>query len=186
MGKLIYWANASLDGYIEDRDGKFDWTEPDEDVHTFINDLQRRIGTQLYGRRMYETMVVWEDPQLVADQPPYMADYAEIWKASDKIVYSRSLDEVSSARTRLEREFDPEGVRALKASAEKDIVMGGHELATQAFRAGLVDECYLFLSPIVVGGGKRAFPEDLRIELELVNERRFDNGTVYLHYRTRS
>ena len=186
MAKLIYWANASLDGYIEDPDGKFDWSEPDEEVHTFINDLQRQIGTQLYGRRMYETMVVWEDPRLVAGQPPYMGAYAEIWKAADKIVYSRTLDKVSSARTRLEREFDPEAVRALKASAEKDLVMGGHDLADQAFRAGLVDECYLFLSPIVVGGGKRAFPEDLRIELELLDERRFGNGTVYARYRMRS
>jgi dihydrofolate reductase len=186
VAKLIYWANASLDGFIEDRDGSFDWTEPDEEVHTFINDLQRRTGTQLYGRRMYETMVVWEDPGLVADQPPYMADFAEIWKASDKIVYSKTLGEVSSAKTRLERAFDPEAVRALKASAEQDLVMGGHELAAQAFRAGLVDECYLFLSPIVVGSGKRAFPEDLRIELELLEERRFGNGTVYLRYRMRS
>ncbi len=182
MAKLIYWANASLDGFIEDQDGTFDWTEPDEEVHTFINDLQRQIGTQLYGRRMYETMVVWEDPRLVADQPPYMADYAEIWKASDKIVYSRTLDEVSSARTRLEREFDPEAVRALKASAEKDLVMGGHELAAQAFRAGLVDECYLFLSPIVVGGGKRFLPNGVRLKLELLAERRFGNGMVYLRY----
>ena len=186
MAKLIYWANASLDGYIEDRDGTFDWTEPDDEVHTFINDLQRRIGTQLYGRRMYETMVVWEDPRLVAGQPPYMRDYAEIWKGADKIVYSRTLNEVSSARTSLEREFDPDAVRELKGSAERDLVVGGHELAAQAFRAGLVDECYLFLSPIVVGGGKRAFPEDVRIELELLDQRRFGNGTVYLHYRLRS
>jgi dihydrofolate reductase len=186
VANLIYWANASLDGYIEDQDGDFDFTEPDEEVHTFINDLQRRIGTQLYGRRMYETMVVWEDPRLVADQPPYMGEYAEIWKAADKIVYSRTLEQVSSARTRLEREFDPEAVRKLKGSAERDLVVGGHELAAQAFRAGLVDECYLFLSPVVVGGGKRAFPEDLQIELELVDERRFGSGTVYLHYRTRS
>jgi dihydrofolate reductase len=186
VGRLIYWANASLDGYIEDRDGRFDFSEPDEEVHTFINDLQRRTGTQIYGRKMYETMVVWEDPQLVVGQPQYTADYAEIWKASDKIVYSRTLDEVSSARTRLERDFDPEAVRAMKASAEKDIVMGGHELAAQAFRAGLVDVCYLFLSPVVVGSGKPAFPEDLKIDLELVDERRFDNGWVYLHYRTKS
>ena len=185
MAKLIYWANASLDGYIEDRDGKFDFSEPDEEVHAFINDLQRRIGTQLYGRRMYETMVVWEDPSLVAGQPAYMGEYAEIWKGSDKIVYSRTLDEVSSARTRLEREFDPEAVRALKESAEKDLVMGGHDLAAQAFRAGLVDECYVFLSPVVVGSGKPAFPEDLRLELELVDECCFDNGTVFLRYRTR-
>jgi dihydrofolate reductase len=184
MAKLIYWANASLDGYIEDQDGKFDWSEPNEEVHTFINDLQRKIGTQLYGRRMYETMVVWEDPRLVADQPAYMGDYAEIWKGSDKIVYSRTLDKVSSARTRLEREFDPEAVRELKGSAEQDLVMGGHELAAQAFRAGLVDECFVFLSPIVVGTGKPAFPEDLRIGLELLEERRFDDGTVFLHYRT--
>jgi dihydrofolate reductase len=185
VGKLIYWANASLDGYIEDRDGKFDWSEPEEEVHTFINDLQRRIGTQLYGRRMYETMVVWEDPSLVAGQPRYMSDYAEIWKGSDKVVYSRTLDEVSSARTRLEREFDPAAVRELKGSSERDLVMGGHELAAQAFRAGLVDECYLFLLPVVVGGGKRAFPEDMRIDLELVEERHFGSGTVFLRYLTR-
>jgi dihydrofolate reductase len=134
---------------------------------------------------MYETMVVWEDPALVAGQPSYMGDYAEIWKGSDKIVYSRTLAEVSSARTRLEREFDPEAVQALKVSAEQDLVMGGHELAAQAFRAGLVDECYVFVSPVVVGAGKRAFPEDLRIELELLDERRFGNGTVYLRYGMR-
>jgi dihydrofolate reductase len=185
MAKLIYTAIASLDGYIADEGGKFDWAEPDEEVHTFVNDLERRIGTYLYGRRLYEVMVAWETIP-PGDQPPFVQDYAEIWRAADKIVYSRTLEAPASARTRIEGNFDPEAVRELKAAAERDLSIGGTELAAQAFKAGLVDECHLFLAPIVVGGGKRAVPDGVRLPLELLNERRFGNGTVHLHYRTRA
>jgi dihydrofolate reductase len=184
MAKVIYSALTSLDGYIEDEYGKFDWAEPDEEVHTFVNDLERSVGTYLYGRRMYEVMVAWEALTL-ADQPPYMQDYAEIWRAADKVVYSKTLDAVSSAKTRIERDFDPEAVRQMKAAAPRDISLGGPDLAAQAFEAGLVDECHLFLAPIVVGGGKHSLPNNVRLELELLDERRFDNGVVHLRYRTR-
>jgi dihydrofolate reductase len=185
MAKLIYSAIASLDGYVEDEDGNFDWAAPDDEVHTFVNDLERPVGTYLYGRRMYETMVYWETASGFADQPP-MRDYAEIWRAADKVVYSKTLEAASSARTRIERDFDPEAVRRLKASAGSDISVGGPDLAAQAIRAGLVDEWHLFLTPIVVGGGKRSLPDDVRVKLELVDERRFGNGVVYVHYRTRA
>jgi dihydrofolate reductase len=158
MAKLIYTAIASLDGYVADEDGNFDWAEPDEEVHTFVNDLERSVGTYLYGRRLYEVMVAWETTPLT-DQPPFTRDYAEIWRAADKIVYSRTLEAPASARTRIERDFDPEAARQLKAAAEHDLSVGGPELAAQAFKAGLVDECHLFLAPIVVGGGKRVFPD---------------------------
>jgi dihydrofolate reductase len=183
VAKLIYSAIASLDGYIEDEDGKFDWAEPDEEVHAFINDLQRPVGTYLYGRRLYEVMAAWEELTL-ADQPPFLRDFAEIWRAADKIVYSKTLEAVSSARTRIEREFDSDEVRRLKAAAARDLTVGGHELAAQAFKAGLVDECHLFVAPIVVGGGKQSLPNHVRVKLELLDERRFGNGTVYLRYRT--
>jgi dihydrofolate reductase len=186
MAKLIYSAITSLDGYVADEEGNFDWAEPDEEVHTFINDLERPVGTYLYGRRMYEVMVGWETVHTLADQPPYMQDFAEIWRAADKIVYSKTLETVSSARTRLERDFDPDAVRQMKAAAGRDLVVGGPDLAAQAIKAGLVDEWHLFLAPIVVGGGKPSLPNDVRVELELVDERRFDGGMVYLHYRTRS
>jgi dihydrofolate reductase len=153
-------------------------------VHRFVNDLERPVGTHLLGRRMYEVLVYWETIDL-AGQPPYIRDFAEIWQAADKIVYSKSLDGVASARTRVEREFEPEAVRQLKAAAERDLMVGGPELAAQAFRAGLVDECHLFLAPIVVGGGKQSLPNAVRIELELLDERRFGNGMVYLRYRAR-
>ena len=182
----MYSAIISLDGYIADEDGNFDWTVPDEEVHTFINDLERPIGTYLYGRRMYEVMVAWETAHTLPDQPPFILDYAQIWQAAEKIVYSRSLEAVSSARTRVERDFDPEAVRQMKARAGGDISVGGPELAAQAFRAGLVDELYLFVVPIVVGGGKRSLPNDVRLKLELIDERRFSSGMVYLHYRTRT
>lgn len=186
MAKLIYSAIMSLDGYIEDRDGKFDWAMPDEEVHKFINDLERTASTHLYGRRMYETMMGWEtDPGLAAESP-LLRDFAEIWQAADKIVYSRTLASVSTARTRLERDFDPEAIRQLKATARKDILIGGPELATHAFRAGLIDQCHLFLAPVVVGDGKRSFPNHIHLELEPLQERRFANGMLYLHYRTRS
>jgi dihydrofolate reductase len=177
MGRLIYSTIASLDGYIEDRNGKFDWAAPDEEVHRFVNELERPIGTYLYGRRMYETMVYWET---VHDAAPHIQDYAEIWQAADKIVYSKSLDAVSSDRTRIERSFEPDAIRRLKT--EGDVGVGGAALASEALRAGLVDEYQTFVAPVVVGGGKRALPDDVHLELELLDERRFGNGTVYLRY----
>ena len=186
MAKLIYSAIASLDGYVADVDGNFDWAEPDEEVHRFVNDLERRVGTYLYGRRMYETMVYWETANAQAGQPPSVRDYAEVWQSADKVVYSRTLGTTSSARTRIERDFDPEAVRQLKAAAGADLSVGGPGLAAEALKAGLVDECHLFLSPVVVGGGNRAFPDDVRLRLELLDERRFGNGVVHLHYRTRT
>lgn len=186
MAKVTYTAISSLDGYIEDAEGKFDWAEPDEEVHAFVNELERQVGTYLYGRRMYETMVFWESPPDLAAQPPYVQDFAEIWRRADKIVYSRTLQTASSARTRIEHEFDPVAVRRLKATAGADITVGGPELAAQAIEAGLVDAYHLFLVPVVGGGGKRSLPDnDVRVNLELLDERRFCNGTVYFHYRTR-
>jgi dihydrofolate reductase len=183
MAKLIYMAIASLDGYVADADGKFDWSVPDEEVHAFVNDLGRPVGTHLYGRRLYEVMVAWETMDTSADQQPVVRDFAEIWQAADKVVYSRTLEAASTARTRIERDFDPEAVRRMKASAQRDISVGGAELAAAAFRAGLVDECHLLLSPVLVGAGKRALPDDVRLELELLDVRRFGNGVVHLHYR---
>jgi dihydrofolate reductase len=181
MARLIYTAIASLDGYIEDEHGRFDWAEPDEEVHSFVNDLERPVGTYLFGRRMYETMVAWETLAL-GDQPPHMRDFAEIWRAADKVVYSKTLDAVSSARTRIERDFDPEAVRALKAAAGRDLAVGGPDLAAHAFAAGLVDECHLFVAPIVVGGGKHSLPDKVRVRLELLDLRRFGSGMVYVRY----
>ena len=183
MAKLIYAAIASLDGYVEDEEGRFDWAMPDEEMHAFVNDLQRPMGTYLYGRRMYETMVFWETVSTEPDEPAVFLDYAGIWRAADKIVYSRTLQTPSSARTRIEREFEPDAVRQLKLSSTADIAVGGGELAGQAIGAGLVDECHLFLCPVVVGGGKRALPDTVRAQLELLDERRFRNGVVHLHYR---
>jgi dihydrofolate reductase len=185
MAKLIYSAIASLDGYVADEDGKFDWAEPDEEVHTFVNDLERPVGTYLLGRRLYEVMLYWETITL-ADQPPFTQDFAQIWRAADKIVYSKTLEAVSSAKTRIEREFDPEAVRQLKAAAGRDVTVGGPELAVQAFKAGLVDELHLFVAPVVVGGGTQSLPRSVRLEFELLGDRRFGNGMVYLHYRTRT
>ena len=185
MAHLIYSAISSLDGYIEDRDGNFDWAMPDEEVHRFINNLERPAGTYLYGRRMYETMMVWEtDPNLAADSP-ITRDFAEIWQAADKILYSRTLQTVSTRKTKLERTFDPEAIRQLKEAVEQDILIGGPELAAHAFRSGLIDECHLFLTPIIVGGGKQCLPANVRLELELLEERRFGNGEVFLRYRTK-
>ena len=183
MARLIYSAITSLDGYVADQDGNFDWAAPDEELHTFVNHLERPVGTYLYGRRMYEVMVYWESAHTLAGQPPFVRDFTRIWQAADKIVYSRTLASVSSARTRIERDFDPEAVRRMKATARRDITVGGPDLAAQAIEAGLADDCHLFLTPIVVGGGKRAFPGDVRQKLELLEERRFGNGTVHLHYR---
>ena len=184
MAKLIYSAIASLDGYVADEDGDFGWAAPDGEVHAFINDLQRPIGTHLYGRRMYETMAGWVTDPTPADRSPFMRDFAEIWQAAEKVVYSKTLEAVSTPRTRIERDFDPEAVRQVKASAGRDVVVGGAELAARAFRAGLVDGCHLFVAPVVVGGGKRALPDLVRLELELLDEHRFGNGMVYLRSRT--
>jgi dihydrofolate reductase len=171
---------------VADEDGNFDWAAPDEEVHSFVNDLERSVGTYLLGRRMYEVMAVWDSADFVADGSPPVQDYAGIWQAADKVVYSRTLEAVSSARTRLERAFDPEAVRQMKAAAGRDLSVGGAELAAQAIRTGLVDEFHLILSPVVVGGGQRALPDNARVELELLDERRFGNGVVHLHYRTRA
>ena len=184
MASLVYSAITSLDGYVADENGNFDWAAPDEDVHRFVNDLERSVGTYLYGRRMYDVMVYWETADPGPDQPPYIQDYAEIWQQADKIVYSKTLETVSSARTTLERDFDPEAVRQLKAEAARDISVGGPKLAGEAIKAGLVDEYQLFVSPVLVGGGTRSLPRGVRLELELLDERRFANGTVYLRYRT--
>ncbi len=185
MAKLIYSAIRSLDGYVADEDGNFDWAEPDEEVHTFANDLERPVGTYLYGRRMYEVMLYWETMPL-ADQPPFIRDFAEIWRAADKIVYSKTLQAASSARTRIERDFDPDGVRQLKASTGRDITVGGPDLAAHAFMAELVDELHLFVAPIVVGGGKQSLPDNVRLRLDLLHQRRFGSGMVYLRYRARA
>ncbi len=181
MSKLIYSALASLDGFVEDADGRFDWAAPDEEVHAFVNELERPVATYLYGRRMYETMAYWEDPANTARGPAVVQEYGEIWRAADKVVYSRSLETVATARTRVEREFDPAAVRRLKETTPRDLGIGGAELAAHAIGAGLVDEYHLFLVPVVVGAGKRALP-DVRLSLELLDERRFGNGTVYLRY----
>jgi dihydrofolate reductase len=186
MAKLIYAAIMSLDGYIEDEDGKFDWAVPDEQVHAFINDLERPVGTYLYGRRMYETMAGWETDHTLASQSGVMRDFAQIWQAADKVVYSKTLATVSTARTLIERGFDPEAVRQMKASAGSDLAVGGPNLAAHAFKAGLVDECHLFVTPILVGGGKRSLPDDVRLELELLDEQHFGNGMVHLRYRTKT
>lgn len=183
MAKLIYSAITSLDGYVEDEDGNFDWAAPDEEVHTFVNQLERPVGTYLYGRRMYETMLFWESAHTLPDEPPVVRDFADIWRAADKIVFSRTLEAPSSARTRIEPVFDPAMIRQIKASAKSDLTVGGAELAAQAFRVGLVDECHLFLNPIIVGGGKQALPSNIRTQLALLDERRFGNGVVHLHYR---
>ena len=182
MGKLIYSAITSLDGYVEDEDGNFDWAAPDEEVFTFVNDLERPIGTYLYGRRMYETMAGWETDEFIGDRQPVMVDFAEIWRAADKVVFSRTLETVSSARTRIEATFDPEMIQKMKSSAKSDLTVAGAELASLAFRAGLIDECHLLLNPIVVGGGKQALPSGVRTRLELLDESRFANGVVHLHY----
>jgi dihydrofolate reductase len=183
MSKLIYSPIASLDGYIEDEHGKIDWAAPDAAVHAFVNDLERPIGTYLYGRRMYETMVYWETASAGDEQPAVSRDFAEIWRSAQKIVYSRTLQEVSSANTRIERDFDAAKIVRLKQTSGADLTIGGPELARQAIKAGLVDELRLFVAPVLVGGGKRALPDGLRMPLELLDERRFESGTVHLCYR---
>ena len=183
MAKLIYAAITSLDGYVADEHGDFDWAAPDEELHALVNDLERPIGTYLYGRRMYEVMVAWETMP-TAGEPPVIRDYAEIWRSADKIVYSRTLAATSSARTRLERDFDAGAIRTMKERTDRDLSVGGPGLAAEAIAAGLVDEYHLFLTPVVVGGGTRALPDHVRAELALLDERRVGNGVVHLHYRT--
>ena len=184
MAKLIYSAIASLDGYVADEDGNFDWAAPDEEVHAFVNDLERPVGTYLYGRRMYETMAVWDSLPLTG-QPPVVRDFAEMWRGADKIVYSRTLAAASTARTRIEQVFDADAVREMKEGAARDITVGGPELAAQAIRAGLVDEFQLFLAPVVVGGGAHALPTATTVDLDLRDARRFRNGTVHMRYGVR-
>lgn len=186
MGKLIYSMIVSLDGYTEDEHGRFGWSAPDEEVHTFITELASSVGTYLYGRRMYETMVYWETADSVPDQPGFILDWARQWQAAEKIVYSRTLDAPRSERTRIEREFDPEAVRRLKAERSHDITIDGPDLAAHAVRAGLVDEFQLIVSPVLVGGGKRFFPDGVRMDLELIEERRFSSGVVVLSYAVRA
>lgn len=186
MAKLSYVTNVSLDGYIEDAQGGFDWTEPSDEGFAFITDLVRPVGTWLYGRRLYETMAVWETDPTLAAESELQAAFANVRRAAEKTVYSTTLETVSTANTRLERRFDPDAVRALKSSAAGDLTVGGAALAAHAFDAGLIDECHLFVAPVFVGGGKPAFPSDAHVQLELQEERRFDNGVMYLRYGTTS
>jgi dihydrofolate reductase len=183
MARLIYSAITSLDGYVADVHGKFDWSEPDEEVHTFVNDLERPIGIYLYGRRMYEVMVYWGSTDRFKDAPSFIQDYARIWQAADKVVYSTTLDSVSSAKTRIAERFDPNGIRQLKDIADRDISIGGADLAGQAMKAGLVDDYHVLVSPVVVGGGHKALPDDIHMKLQLQDHRSFDNGVVHLHYQ---
>jgi dihydrofolate reductase len=183
MAKLIFAAITSLDGYVADADGNFDWSMPSEEVHRFVNNLEAGIGTYLYGRRMYEVMRYWETASTGNGEQSAEQEFAKLWQRADKIIYSGSLDEVSTASTRLEREFDAEAIRQMKADVTRDIAVSGPTLAAEALRHGLVDECHLFLSPIVVGGGTPALPDNVWLQLQLLDERRFDNGVVYLHYR---
>lgn len=182
MGKLNYLMITSLDGYVSDPNGNFDWGAPDEEFHEFINEHMRSIGTYLYGRRMYEMMVYWETAHTLPDQPPFALEFARIWQAADKIVYSTTLNEVASERTRIEQTFDPEAVRKLKAESELDLYIAGPDLAAQAIRAGLVDEYQRFLVPEIVGGGNPFFPDGVRVNLDLLDERRLDDGVVYLRH----
>ena len=186
MGKLIYAANTSLDGYLEDEAGAFDWSVPDDEVHGFWNEHERQIGTSLYGRRMYETMRVWESDDWLTDEPAVVREYAEIWRDTDKVVYSSTLEAVSTARTRIERQFEPEAVRQLTRRSDADLSIGGAALGAEAFRHGLVDECVLVLCPVVVGGGKPALPRGARLDLELLESRRLGNGMVYIRHAVRN
>ncbi|NHA67679.1 dihydrofolate reductase family protein [Phycicoccus flavus] len=185
MGRLVYAANVSLDGFLEDEDGRFDWSVPDEELHAIWNEHERRIGTSLYGRRMYETMRVWEDDDWLADEPAVVREYADIWRDTDKVVYSTTLTEPSTARTRVEARFDPEAVRTLKESSEAGLSIGGAGIAVEAFRHGLVDECVLVLCPVLVGGGKPALPRGVHLDLELLESRAFDSGVVLLRHAVR-
>ena len=183
MGRLIYATNASLDGFTEDADGAFDWSVPGQDLHRAYNDLMRGVGVQILGRRMYETMAVWETDPGFFEESPILAEFAAAWQDSDKIVVSTTLDEASTSRTRIVRSFDVDAMRALKAATDADLIVGGPQLAGHALRAGLVDEVRIVLFPVAVGAGKRALPTDLRLDLELLEHRGFDNGTVQVSYR---
>lgn len=185
MARLVYSMIASLDGYIEDESGNFDWAAPDEEVHAFINDLERSVGSYLLGRRMYEVMAVWQDFPGIENEPPVTQDYARIWQSADKIVYSTTLSAVTTPRTRLERVFDPDAVRAMVSDAEQDVSVGGPTLAASALRAGIVDDVHLIVVPVIVGGGKPCWPSGVRLSLDLVDENRFRDGTVHLHYRAK-
>jgi dihydrofolate reductase len=185
MAKIIYSAATSLDGYINDEEGKFDWAKPDEEVHTFFNELERPVGTHLYGRRMYDVMRYWQDPEDLESQAPYIRDFARIWQDADKVVYSRTLESASTPQTRIEAEFDPDAVRRMKEASDADLSIGGPGLAAEALRAGLVDELHQVLHPVIVGGGTSWLPDALRLDLELLGERRFSMGAVHLHYRTK-
>ena len=182
MAKLIYSALASLDGYVEDADGRFEWAAPDEEVHAFVNDLERPVGTCLYGRRMYETMVFWETAGVADDEPEVIRDFASIWRAADKVVFSKTLTAVTTARTRIERDLEPDAIRRLKQTGDAHVSIGGAELAGQAVAAGLVDEIQLFLFPVIVGSGKRALPVDVHTRLRLLDTRAFASGVVFAHY----
>jgi dihydrofolate reductase len=186
VATLMYSTIASLDGYIADEDGKFDWAKPDEAVHTFVNDLARPVGTYLLGRRMYDVLAYWDDPPALDEQPSFVREFAEIWQAADKVVYSRTLETPRTAKTRIERDFDAEAIRQRKAESDHDLSIGGPELAAQAIKSGLVDEYQLFVVPVIVGAGTPALPRNARIDLELLDERRFHSGTVFLRYRTRT
>ena len=186
MAKLTYSTQTSLDGYINDEQGKFDWAKPDEEVHSFFNELERPIGTHLYGRRMYETMRYWQDPPDLSEQADYIRDYAGIWQNADKVVYSRTLESPSTPRTQIESEFDPDAIREMKESADADLSVGGPHLAAEALRVGLVDELHQVLYPVIVGGGTAWLPDGLHLALELLHERRFSNGAVHLHYAIRT
>jgi dihydrofolate reductase len=185
MAKLIYSGICSLDGYVADKDGDFSWARPDDELHAFVNELERPIGTYLYGRRMYETMVFWETAEVPPGQCDPASDYVDIWRAAEKVIFSRTLERASSAKTRIEREFDPEEIRRLVGDADRDLSIGGSELAGEAITAGLVDEYHLFINPIVVGGGTAALPSGARVELELADQRRFASGVIHVHYRSR-
>lgn len=185
MGKLVYSMLTSLDGYVSDVTGNFDWSVPDEELHTFINERSRSVGTYLLGRRMYQTMVAWETADDWADDSPTMLEYGRIWRSADKVVYSATLTEVAGERTRIEREFDRDAVRALKEVSAADLTIDGPTLAAQALRAGLVDEVAVYVCPVIVGGGNAFYPPDVRLDLELEEQRRFGNGVVYLRYRVR-
>jgi dihydrofolate reductase len=186
MAKLIYSAITSADGYVEDASGAFDWGAPGEELFSFISDLERPVGTYLYGRRMYQTMLYWETAHISPDQPPSAREFTGIWQAAQKVVFSKSIESVSSARTRIERNFDPDVVRQLKSATEQDMTVSGADLASQAIKAGLVDELQLFLVPVIVGGGKQALPGGVRWDLELLDTRRFPCGAVYLRYCPKS
>ena len=183
MARLIYAAIMSLDGYVADAEGRFDWAAPDEEVHAFVNDLERPVGTYLYGRRMYETMRYWETAHTLAGQRPVSLEFARIWQGADKIVYSTTLRAPATPKTSIERKFDPDRVRELKAAASRDLGVGGAQLGAQAIAAGLVDEYQLFIVPTVVGGGNRALPGQVRLDLVLAQEHKFGSGVVYLSYR---